>query len=313
MTLKSIARRLLGGPPGQSNDASSGESRFRDLGWSLTEADGKTRVGGLDFTFDNVAHAHLIRHIELVARLVGDLGATLAQLPDGRIEFRIGQVRIVPETPQELGILVEIFRDGIYRVEAAKPMFVWDVGANVAAASLYFAGVSGWDVAAYELFPQTAEMAKDNVARSGLANKIMLTAAGVGSKDESLSLPYYPDSRGSNGLYGNDYAPQGSDRSEVQVQVLDAASVIDSVVKTAAGRPILAKLDCEGAEYDILDRLAEAQKLRVITAIVMELHAVPGRDPKIAIQLLLNNGFLVRRARHTADDLSIVYATRLPD
>lgn len=279
----------------------------------MTQAGGKTHVSGLDITFDDARHAHILENLERIAVLVRDAGAKLSLLPDGRIEVQIGNCRIVPETVQECGILVEVLRDEIYFWESEEPLFVWDVGANIGVSALYFADVLGWDVAAYELFPVTAQAAIDNFARSGLEHKIHVEAAGVGMRNETLTLPYFADTRGSNGLYGNDTAAGTADSTLTEVRVRDAVEVLDEVMARANGRPILAKFDCEGAEYDIIERLESAGRLRSLTAIVMELHAFPGLDPSTLIGRLLRAGFLIRRSKNPKGHLSIVSAVRLGD
>lgn len=286
-------------------------SAVAQLGWLVSGDTEKTHVTGLNFTFDHRTDFAFVAALELVAILVRDLDAKLRRLPDHRIEIQIGRIRVTPATAQEIGILVEVLRDEIYMVQSPEPMYVWDVGANVGIASMYFANVADWDVAAYELFPATAAAAHENIERSGLADRIKLVTAGVGARDGRLTLPYYTVSRGSNGLYRQEGEADAGTSSRAEVQVIDASAVISQVKAEAAGRPIFAKFDCEGAEYDIVARLEATGQLRLISAMVMELHALPGLEPGKVLSSLKTSGFLVHRPQRPAHDLSIIYATRL--
>jgi FkbM family methyltransferase len=232
-------------------------------------------------------------------------------IEDGKLAVRIGQLTFTPETLQEIWILKEIFEDEVYLVESQKPMYVWDVGANVATASLYFASVLGWDVTAYELFPQVAEAARSNIHRSGFTDRISLSAFGIGARTEDLTLMYNERSRGSNGLLGNTAPDLSGAQVPVKVKVMDAAEEIKKVLELAKGRPILAKFDCEGAEYDILPRLVETGNIRSISAIVMEEHIVEGHNRETLVKLIQDAGFLVRRSARMDKHVSMLFACRI--
>jgi FkbM family methyltransferase len=190
-------------------------------------------------------------------------------------------------------------------------MYVWDIGANVATASIYFASVQGWDVSAYELFPKTAEVARENIDRSGLSDRIKLNAFGLGAITEELTLMYSDRSKGGNGFFTNFSPNLSDDEVPMDVKVVDAAEEIQQVRKLANQRPILAKIDCEGAEYKILPRLAETDNLRFITAIVMEEHKVVGHDREALVTLIRDAGFIVRRTRRMDDTVSMLFACRV--
>jgi FkbM family methyltransferase len=261
--------------------------------------------------FDRTTREFIFQGLRLLNSLAVNAGATFQILPDGRLEVQIGAAAFVPETTQEIGILKEIFEDEVYFVDTREPMFVWDIGANVAAASLYFASVHGWDVAAYELFPKTAAAAEDNIRRSGLGDKIELNVVGLGAKTEKLTVTYNEASRGSNGLFGNTGKDKSGEEQSVEVRVVDVAEEIEKVVRRAGNRPILAKIDCEGAEYEILPRLAQTGKLRLLTAIILEEHSLTGRNRSEILTPLRDAGFIVRRDRRMEKEVSMMFAVRI--
>ncbi|MDR3692833.1 MAG: hypothetical protein P4L46_25865, partial [Fimbriimonas sp.] len=175
----------------------------------------------------------------------------------------------------------------------------------------YFATVHGWDTSAYELFPPTAKAARANIERSGLAERIELNAFGLGAKSETLTLRYNEASRGSNGIFGNTDPDATGDDVAIDVNVMDAAEAFVNVQQKAASRPILAKLDCEGAEYAIVPRLIESGAIDHITAIVMEEHVIQGQDREKLAGSIRDAGFIVRRTRKVDDHVSLLFACRL--
>ena len=302
--------RLLGELRKEFVQAHSPEAAVQSLGWHYEGDAPMEHLVGFGIRFDPVRHAHWLASIQWVALLVRDCGATLHLMQTGDIEIRIGAARLAPETPIEMAFLMEIFYDECYGVESKTPFFVWDIGANVGFAAVYFAALKGWDVAAYELCPPTAESAQRNIALSGMESKIRLVAEGIGGKNENLSIDFSPVSRGSNSLFGNSSWEEKGAVQKLDVVVRDASEVIDEVVNSAAGRPLLVKMDCEGAEYAALQRLPETDKLHHISVLILEAHIEPGFEPEQAVQTLLKGGFTVRRKKRLTDRATIIYATR---
>ncbi len=261
-------------------------------------------------SFDREKNSHILQGFKYLDNLCLNVKAQITLTKTGSTEVHIGDACFVPETLQEVRILSEIFEDEVYLVESKEPMYVWDVGANVATASLYFATVLGWDVSAYELFPKTAEAAERNISRSGLENRIHLSAFGLGRKTETLTLQYNEQSRGSNGMFGNTDPWVTGQAIPIDVKVVDVAEEFKVVQDRAKGRPILAKFDCEGAEYDIIPRLIETGQIRSIEAIVMEEHLIEGHSREELVNAIRDAGFIVRRSRNLFTHVALLFAVR---
>jgi FkbM family methyltransferase len=257
-----------------------------------------------------VRHEYVLKAIPQLLDLVREDGAAIAIDPQLGFEVQICGVKLLPATAQEIIIVHEVFHDEVYSLEYRQPMYVWDIGANVGTTALYFAAVSGWEVSAYELFPATAAAARTNIDRSGLDAKVTLADVGLGKSDRRMSLPYNAGSRGSNGFFGNTALDKQGVDQMIDVSVRDAAEVFEEVYRRAAGRPILAKLDCEGAEFEIIPRLKESGALAKITTIALEVHALPETDPDALVADLLEVGYVVRRRRKLRKDVDMIYATR---
>ncbi len=267
------------------------------------------RCDELDLTLDPERDGFFLEGMQYAARLLKTGAGRFEPLPGGGFEFRSEGVRIVPETRQELFILDEIFRAGIYDIQSPQEWLVWDVGANVGIASAYFGGIKGWETVGYEPFPEPYAIAVRAIERSGLGDRVTLRQQGVSDRDETLRLGYNRRSRGSNGLYGNNAVDRSGDEIEVEVAFADAAEVVRELVERARGRPILAKIDCEGAEYAIVRRLRETGLLSALGAVVMEYHLLaPEHSYESLVRDFTESGFLVHGDRASATHVGMLWA-----
>lgn len=281
------------------------------IGAPLRPEGGKIRVDALGLTLDPALHEEVLRAMPAFLALKA-AGAEFAFLENGRVlQVRIGDARFETETFHLIYVLQEVFAEEIYGISHPEPMVVWDVGANIGAAAIYFSSVYGWLVEAYELFPATAEEARRNISLSGVSDLVRLHAVGLGAESRQMRLPYSEAYRETNGLFGNlANEPRGPD-TEVEVEVLGAAAAFESVRARADGRPIYLKLDCEGAEYEILDRLETVGALREIAAMAVEVHAIPGQDPSALVGRLVASGFTVHGPRRLTGIAGMLHAVQL--
>jgi len=238
-------------------------------------------------------------------------GATFRVTDRGDLEISVSGVLVLCETLQDILFAHEVYDTQVYALQMPARTTVWDIGANIGTSSLFFAKCCGWDVIAYEPFPKTAESARANIARNHLEDRIELREAGIGGRAREEALSYYHDWRGGNGLFGNTRQGPVGEATSVTVQILDAVTEFQRVQQKAAGGLILAKIDCEGAEYEILRRLQEAQCLELIDAIVLEVHQIPGQDGEEPLSILLKNSMMIVRHERLGDGLQMIYAVKV--
>lgn len=199
----------------------------------------------------------------------------------------------------------------MYDLQVAGDWHVWDIGLNIGIAALFFAQEKVWTVDGFELFPQTAEAAAQNVANSGLTDRIAIFPYGVGGRNAEFTLDYHAGTRGSNGLFGNHAEERADDAVPTQVTVRDASEVAQEVIERAQGKPVLAKIDCEGAEYEIIERLAETGQLRALDAILMETHFFESsHQVDRLIHPLIEAGFAVKHSRKGTQHVGFLTAVR---
>lgn len=165
----------------------------------------------------------------------------------------------------------EVWFDHIYE----PPGFDWaacrviiDVGANIGSFTIRAATLAPEaKIFAYEAEPETAKILSRNVEENRLSPRVCAFSAAVGGKDGTAEL--YVTKRCS--WFNSLYKPQNHEGIAVSVPVISLATIF---AQNAIQECDCLKLDCEGAEYDILYTLS-AEDLGKIRMIVMEYHDLP--------------------------------------
>lgn len=230
----------------------------------------------------------LLRVLPVVKRLRTNAKAEF-DIQNDSVTVRIGRVTVEAESSDDLAVIGEVFGEEIYRYEIDGNALVLDVGANIGASALFFAQKPDTEVWAYELAPSTAECAQRNIDRNPqLAGRIRLHACGLSDGDKELDIAVDPDHRPSITLYR---PIVGEAKTSERAKVCDAASVFREAAESLGERRLVAKIDAEGAEYEIFDRLAQAGLLPKIDLLMLEWHERDGKDPDAIRKLLKEAGF----------------------
>lgn len=255
---------------------------------------GRIVIDALGLSLDPNRHGYYLAQMSGVRDLV-QAGGHFVLDGEANPEYRIGDLRITPENRDDLFVLSETFGKRLYEIRDGREWFVLDVGMNVGYVSLYFAGIMGWESLAYEPFPTTFARAVGNIERNGLGHLVHARNAGVGGKSERIEIAFDEEARSTNGLFGNLQLDKKSTDVQVEVEIVDVKEALEEALALAKGRPLLLKLDCEGAEYDIIDRLAELGLLDRMEALIVEYHFIlPEHTAERIHAPLLESGFLIK-------------------
>jgi FkbM family methyltransferase len=154
------------------------------------------------------------------------------------------------------------------------------MGCNVGVAALHFAQTPGVvHVEAFEPFRQTVAQARRNVALNPApAAKITIHAHGVAGATRTETLDYSYTWKGHAGVAGmlGHVVREGrlatDDIARERIELRGACEVLDGVIAAHPGLDVVAKIDCEGAEYEIIEALASAGRLRDVAMFVIEWH-----------------------------------------
>lgn len=204
----------------------------------------------------------------------------------------------------DLAILHEVFVEGIYQFEAAGPLVILDIGANIGMASLFFADRYECPVYSYELVPSTAELARANFDLNPQFGDLHLEAAGVGVEDRELELVFDPENSAGNSMF----VSSGSSREKVRIR--DAAAVVHEVMTKHSDRRVVIKLDAEGAEYGIARLWASSGLLSKIGLLMIEWHESSEGSVDELRTILRQGGFEWFERNHTEAPVGMIYAYR---
>ena len=192
-----------------------------------------------------------------------------------------------------LYLVREVFVKSEYNLDVGRESVLIDIGMNRAAVSLRFATNENIkSVYAFEPFRPTFDKAKKNLnLNPKLSKKIIPHNYGLGKAEVKLELPYMANASG--GMSTTHDVVKGSKNiGKETVIIKDAAKEIGAILEENKNRYIIVKCDCEGAEFEIFDRLDEQGLFGRIDVVIMEYHF---ESPDNLVKILTREGFAVQR------------------
>jgi FkbM family methyltransferase len=211
-----------------------------------------------------------------------------------------------------LYLIREVFVKSEYNLDIGRESVLIDIGMNRAAVSLRFAANENIkSVYAFEPFKPTFELAKRNLELNPqLSGKIQAFNVGLGRKDATLELLYNSTRTGCMSTT-HDVCKGAKNIKKETVVIRDAAKEIAPILEENKNKYIIVKCDCEGAEFEIFDRLAEQGLLGRIHVVIMEYHfELPDR----LVEILTREGFAVqRKIASQRAKTGYIYAVRMAE
>lgn len=174
-------------------------------------------------------------------------------------------------------------------VPITKDSIVVDVGAHIGSFSI-MAAKSAYKVLAFEPEPNNYRMLKKNMERNHLKNMSIFEMAVSG-------ISGYQDIYTYQGGSSADYSLYKRGITNIKTGRIPTISVEDIIRREDLPRIDFLKLDCEGAEHDILRNISFETAAKIL-GIAMETHSVP---PGFSIDIpnrLRELGFEVRMSRN---------------
>lgn len=223
-------------------------------------------------------------------------------------------LKIRMRADEDLWICREIFIDNAYNVSVPEQIVVIDIGMNIGIASLYFGRLSNVEkVYSFEPFEPTYREALNNIELNPhLKNKIKASNFGLGKGDYQLQLNYDPIQKGNMGILN---LQEGHEKKgdRVSINIKDAAACLKPILDEAGDRPVFAKIDCEGAEYEIIESLQENNLLNRFRYFMIEWHQLKDQQDKISNlqKTFSENGFLVLATGSFSNDTGMMYAVKM--
>lgn len=176
----------------------------------------------------------------------------------------------------EFLILKEIFIDGIYNFTINMDVIVFDIGMNVGFTSLFFANKKNIQtIYSFEPVKETYNDAIKNFEQNYmLSKKIYAYNQGLFSSNKLMEFTYNPDNKGSFGFVGNEkFKKHNNVFHKKKIQLFDVKQIIENQLKETELNYVI-KIDCEGAEYDIIPEILKINRLPIL--FMIEWHLSKG-------------------------------------
>ncbi len=185
---------------------------------------------------------------------------------------------------EELFILSEVFLEGAYNLisPTQKKIALIDVGMNVGITTLFFASKENVDkVFSFEPFQPTFSMALQNIQlNKAYAGKINANNFGLAKEDADINVSYSPKEKGRMGTNGLPKS-EGYVAANVSSQLMHLKSAGGEFLKIkeqVQDHFVVCKIDTEGAEYEIIDSLYNANLLAIPDVYFIEWHQIKPVD-----------------------------------
>jgi FkbM family methyltransferase len=151
-----------------------------------------------------------------------------------------------------------------------------DIGMNVGVTSLFYANFPNIKrVYGYELFESTYRLALDNFALNPqISEKITAHPFGLGRENKALTLKR-PAFLGGASMFDQIAAanPTDTKKDSIDCEIKNASQALHNIITEHSGESrLMMKIDCEGAEWEIFDDLAQSGLLPRFEVIVGEWH-----------------------------------------
>jgi FkbM family methyltransferase len=222
----------------------------------------------------------------------------------------INDFKVEVESAEDIFILSEVFVDKDYNFIDKEEYVFLDIGLNIGISSLFFSAKKNIKhIYGFEPVKHTFNIAKRNVKRNNIKN-ISLKNIGLGGSTRSEKFIFNSNFKGNSGLRGEDSYSinrlNENERTIVDVEIVDIKLELEEIINNNKSCKIGLKIDCEGAEYEILQRLHTASLLAKVDVLLIEWHDKGANDLE---NILKVNNFKIF-SRVLEINSGIIYATR---
>lgn len=192
--------------------------------------------------------------------------------------FVIGflNLTVYVETVEEFHILNEVFVKDDYDFMTGSKSIVIDIGANVGITSLFFSRLDYVDkIYAFEPVKDTFEQAQYNMSLNSTVHKMAtIKNIGLGKNNRKEVFLFDKEWKGNTGVRGvaSPSYSNNNNAKEIEVTIASATVEIGEILEENTNRNIIVKMDCEGAEYEILEDLFQSGMIREIDVLLLEWH-----------------------------------------
>lgn len=220
---------------------------------------------------------------------------------------RFKGLQLYIESSEEFFIIKEVFIEKDYNLLSNEPFVVFDIGMNIGISSLFFAlNKNVTQIYSFEPVVTTYDQALYNLELNpSYSNKIEAFNFGLGGSTRIEKVLYNSQAKGNCGIRLESSLVIDKDNAEeIEITIKDISEVLPDLIAKHSGQIKVLKIDCEGAEYEILQKLSEANLLNDIDVLLIEWH---DKGAKILEDILIANDFRLV-SRHLTSISGMIYA-----
>ncbi|MFM9825233.1 FkbM family methyltransferase [Flavobacterium sp.] len=211
------------------------------------------------------------------------------------------------ETTEEFFILKEVFVEKDYNLLSNESYVVFDIGMNIGISSLFFGLQKNVEkIYSFEPVVNTYKQAIYNVAlNENLSTKIEAFNIGLGATTRVERVLYNPQAKGNCGIrLESSLVIDKNNSKEIEINIQDVSTILPELFAKHTNYKKVLKIDCEGAEYEILQKLSDSSLLTQVDVLLIEWH---DKGSEILENILLENNFRVV-SRYLTSISGMIYA-----
>lgn len=225
--------------------------------------------------------------------------------------FIINNIKHYVTSSEEIYILNEIYADECYMIIGKEKSYnVIDIGTNVGFSALFFAQLSSVKkVYGFEPVTKTYSQALENFSLNPeCANIIETFNFGIGKENRIDEFIYNKNFKGSVGLVDANFKVNHDAKNElVEVKIKGVNQTISDIISRHPSEKFILKIDCEGAEFEIIESLSINNNLNKFEIIILEWHI---KKPDTLISWLIDANFVIH-LNSKKETLGLLYAFKI--
>jgi len=155
-------------------------------------------------------------------------------------------------------------------------------------------------------FQRQEKFAKENFSLNHTSSKIKVFDFGLGFPERTMKVNYNEEFKGSVGINGVAEYINVEDKDVFELEIRDVAeNILQNSIDN--NKNIILKIDCEGAEYEIINRLKAQNVLSKVSCLMIEWHV---NGPNQIVDTLISENFKIFSFNENSKTIGMIYAVK---
>ena len=224
--------------------------------------------------------------------------------------LKINNFEVYAESVEDIFILSEVFIDKDYNFLSNEEYVFLDIGTNIGITSLFLSTKENIKaIYGFEPVPYTYKIAIGNLKRNNISN-VEIKNIGLGGFSRKEEFVFNSKLKGNSGLRGEASFSirnlKEKEKTIVSVDIIDVSEEFLKIKKIHTQEKIGLKIDCEGGEYEIIDKLDLDGLLDQVNVLIIEWH---DKGAEHIEDILIKNKFKIF-SRVLETNSGIIYASK---